>query len=66
MKRIGEWRNSSTYSLTSALGTGEWSALRPGRFTPREKAPVTHGIGGWDGPQSLFGRSGEERNFQPL
>jgi hypothetical protein len=33
------------------LGTrgGEWSASRPGRFNPREKAPVTHWIGGWVG-----------------
>jgi hypothetical protein len=28
--------------LTSALTGGEWSASRPGRFTPREKAPGTH------------------------
>jgi hypothetical protein len=27
--------------LTSALAGGEWSTSRPGRFTPREKAPVT-------------------------
>jgi hypothetical protein len=28
---------SSTHSLTSALDEGEWSASRPGRFTPRER-----------------------------
>jgi hypothetical protein len=28
--------------LTSALDGGELSALRPGRFTPRERAPGTH------------------------
>jgi hypothetical protein len=27
-------------SLTSALDEGEWSALRPGRFTPEKKPPV--------------------------
>jgi hypothetical protein len=27
----------------------EWSASRPGRFTPRERAPVTHWIWGWVG-----------------
>jgi len=27
--------------LTSALDGGEWSASRPGRFTPRERAPGT-------------------------
>jgi hypothetical protein len=31
------------------LGTspGEWSTSRPGRFTPGERAPGTHWIGGW-------------------
>jgi hypothetical protein len=38
----GEWRYSSTHSLTSALDGGEWSASRPGRFIPRKKAPGTH------------------------
>jgi hypothetical protein len=33
--------------LTSALAGGEWSASRPGRFTPRERAHSTHWIGGW-------------------
>jgi hypothetical protein len=32
--------------LTSALAGGEWSAARPGRFTPGETAPGTHWIGG--------------------
>jgi hypothetical protein len=47
-----EWRYSSTHSLTSALYEGEWSASRRGRFTPRERAPVTHWIGGWVGPRA--------------
>jgi hypothetical protein len=33
---LGVCRYSSTHSLTSALDGGEWSALRPGRFTPRD------------------------------
>jgi hypothetical protein len=33
--------------LTSALAAGESSASRPGRFTPGERAPGTHWIGGW-------------------
>jgi hypothetical protein len=33
--------------LTSALDRGEWSALRPGRFTTRERVPDTHWTGGW-------------------
>jgi hypothetical protein len=35
--------------LTSALDGGEWSVLRPGRFTPRERAPGIHWILGWVG-----------------
>jgi len=31
--------------LTSALEGDEWSDSRPGRFTPRESAPVTIGLG---------------------
>jgi hypothetical protein len=60
---LGEWRYSSTHSLTSALDGGEWSASRLGRFTPRERAPGTH----WrlSGPQSRSGRGGEEKNSQP-
>jgi hypothetical protein len=38
--------------LTSALAGGEWSASRPGRFTPREKAPGTHWIGDWVDPRA--------------
>jgi hypothetical protein len=40
--------------LTSALHGGEWSASRAGRFTPREKAPGTHWIGGWVGPRAVL------------
>jgi hypothetical protein len=32
---LGDWRYSSTHSLTSALDEGEWSGSQPGRFTPR-------------------------------
>jgi hypothetical protein len=35
------------------LGTGwEWSASCSGRFTPGERAPGTHCIGGWLGPRT--------------
>jgi hypothetical protein len=33
--------------LTSAPAGDEWSASRPDRFTPGERAPGTHWIGGW-------------------
>jgi hypothetical protein len=36
--------------LTSALDGSEWLPSRPGRFTPRERAPGTHWIGVWVGP----------------
>jgi hypothetical protein len=47
---MGEWRYS--FTLTSALNEGEWSASRPGRFTPSEIDPGTHWIGGWMGPRA--------------
>jgi hypothetical protein len=40
--------------LTSALDGGEWSASRPGRFTPRERAPGTHWIGGRVGSRAVL------------
>jgi hypothetical protein len=48
--------------LTSTLAGGEWSALRPGRFTPGERAPGTHWIGGWMGPRAGLGDV-EKRKF---
>jgi hypothetical protein len=62
MKVYWEWRYSSTHSLTSALDGSEWSASRPSRFTPKEKASGTHRKLG--GLQSRSGRGGE-KNFQP-
>jgi hypothetical protein len=35
-----------------ALVGGEWSASRPCRFTPGERAPDSHWIGGWVGPRA--------------
>jgi hypothetical protein len=43
-----------THSLTSTLDGSEWSASRPGRFTPRERVPDTHWIGGWVGPRPVL------------
>jgi hypothetical protein len=38
--------------LTSALAGSEWSASRPCRFTPGERAPGARWIGGWVGPRA--------------
>jgi hypothetical protein len=38
--------------LTAALVGGAWSASRPGRFIPGEKAACTHWIGGWLDPRA--------------
>jgi hypothetical protein len=38
--------------LPSALSGGEWSVSRPGRFTPRERAPGTNWIWGWVEPRA--------------
>jgi hypothetical protein len=40
--------------LTPALDGDEWSASRTGRFTPGERAPGTHWIGGWVGPRAIL------------
>jgi hypothetical protein len=47
MKTYGGVNVYTHVFLTSALVGGEWSASRPGRFTPGEKVPGTHWIGGW-------------------
>jgi hypothetical protein len=38
--------------LTSVPAGGEWSASRPDRLPPGEKAPGTHWIGGWVDPRA--------------
>jgi hypothetical protein len=38
--------------LTSALFGGEWLTSRPGRFTPGERVPGTHWVGGWVDPRT--------------
>jgi hypothetical protein len=45
--------------LTSAMVGGEWSASRPGRFTPGERAPGIYWIGDWMGPR--FGLDNVEK-----
>jgi hypothetical protein len=49
--------------LTLALAGGEWLSSCPGCFTPGERAPGTHWIGGWVDPRAGFRRCGEEKNL---
>jgi hypothetical protein len=49
------WRSGGIASRILHFGTRwEWSASRPGRFNLREKAPVTHWIGGWVGLRAVL------------
>jgi hypothetical protein len=48
-----------------ALDGGEWSVSRPGRFTPRERAPRTHWIGGWMGPRAVLDAVVKEKIASP-
>jgi hypothetical protein len=43
----------------------EWSASRPGRFTPGERAPGTHSIGGWVGPKTGLDDVEKRKCFDP-
>jgi hypothetical protein len=51
--------------LTSALAEGEWSASRPCRYTPEERALGTHWRGGWVGPRAGL-EDVEKRKFLTL
>jgi hypothetical protein len=51
--------------FTSALVAGEWSASRPGSFTPGGRAPCTHWIGRWMIPRAGLDDV-EERKFLTL
>lgn len=37
--------------VSSVLEESDYSASRPGLYTPRHRAPFTHRIGGWMGPE---------------
>jgi len=51
--------------LTSALDGGERSASRPGRFTPRERAPLYPLDRKLGGLQSSSGCGSEKKKSQP-
>jgi hypothetical protein len=54
MKAYGEVNVEIHIFLTSALNEDEWPASRPGRFTPGETDPDTHGIGGGVDPEPVW------------
>jgi hypothetical protein len=62
MKAYGEVDLYIHIFLTSALVGGEWSASSPGRFTPGERAPGAHWIGGFVGPRAGLDDT-EKRKF---
>jgi hypothetical protein len=56
---------SSTHSLTSELDGGELSFSRPGRFTPRERAPGTHWVVGYVGSRAVLDAVLEKKIHSP-
>jgi hypothetical protein len=64
-KTCGSGGIASTF-LTSALDEGEWSASRPVRFTPGERAPGTHWFRSLGGPRASLDAVGGEKNVLPL
>jgi hypothetical protein len=59
-----EWKYIAPTFFTSALDGSEWWASRPGRFTPGERAPNIHVIGGWVDPRAGLDAM-EKRNLAP-
>jgi hypothetical protein len=53
-QRLIKHHDTKTYGEVEALGRGEWSASRPGRYTPSERATGTHWIGGWVGTDVVW------------
>jgi hypothetical protein len=51
--------------LTSAVDGGEWSDSPPDLFTPTEKDPGTHSIGGWVGPIAGLDAVAKEKISNP-
>jgi hypothetical protein len=63
-RRMEEWCIDPRF-LDSAIVGDEWSASRPGHFTPGERANDTHCIGGLVGPRAGLNDI-EERKFLTL
>jgi hypothetical protein len=65
MKKYGGVEIYTALFSSLALDGCEWSASRPGRLTPGEKAPGTHWIEGWVGPEGGLD-SAEKIKILPL
>jgi hypothetical protein len=65
MKAYGGVHVEIHICLISALVGVKWSVSRPCRFTPWERAPGTHWIGGWVGPRAGLDDM-EKRKFLTL
>jgi hypothetical protein len=65
MKAYGGFDIYSHVSLTTALIAGEWSASRPDRFTPEERAPGTLWRGGLMGPRASLDDVEKRKLFPP-
>jgi hypothetical protein len=52
--------------LTSTLDGCEWSASRPGHFTPVERATGIHWIRGWVGPTAGLDAVEKGKNIPAL
>jgi hypothetical protein len=61
-RRMGERMYRFHVFMTPAL-VGGWSASRPCRFTPRERAPGTLWLGGWVGPRTVWTTWREKSRF---
>jgi hypothetical protein len=51
--------------LNLTLDGDEWSASRPGRFTPGERVAGTHFTGGWLGPEAGVDYVEKRKNLVP-
>jgi hypothetical protein len=51
--------------LTLALDGCEWATSHPSHFTLRERAPITHWIGGWVGPRAGLNTMEKRKIFCP-
>jgi hypothetical protein len=63
MNRYGGLDAYSHILLKSALVGNEWPALRPGHFTPGERAPGTYWMGGWVDPRAGMDDTGKRKLF---